>query len=191
MRRGDFSWHGAGSLIYCSSFSLTPFSPTIIYFICRTTGKLSTEGIEAEENYDVDLLEQANPFLAKLVSTFIPSDRLATSTAKSLIENISDVEAGLRKRMAATMDAARRVLEAVEENRGASTPGDGGGATHSINAGAASGSAAKESQLAALTSLLKAENNRLRDQALQDASKIKQLESNLAGECWGKFEFLL
>lgn len=37
-------------------------------------------------------------------------------------------------------------------------------------------------QLAALNNLLKAENNRLRDQALLDATKIKSLQSSLAGE---------
>ena len=37
-------------------------------------------------------------------------------------------------------------------------------------------------QLAALNNLLKAENNRLRDQALLDATKIKNLQSSLAGE---------
>ncbi len=36
-------------------------------------------------------------------------------------------------------------------------------------------------QLAALNNLLKAENNRLRDQALLDATKIKSLQSSLAG----------
>jgi hypothetical protein len=47
--------------------------------------------------------------------------------------------------------------------------------------GSAAAAASKDAQLAALNNLLKAENNRLRDQALQDATKIKQLQCSLAG----------
>lgn len=47
--------------------------------------------------------------------------------------------------------------------------------------GGARGGNSKDAQLAALNNLLKAENNRLRDQAVLDATKIKQLQSGLAG----------
>jgi hypothetical protein len=74
------------------------------------------------------------------------------------------------------MEAATRVLEAVEEARGGGlTPKDGAGAGTPTAA-----SASKESQLAAMNNLLKAENNRLKDQALQDATKIRELDSSLA-----------
>jgi hypothetical protein len=75
------------------------------------------------------------------------------------------------------MEAATRVLEAVEEARAGVTPGDGG----AVGAGTpTASSASKESQLAAMNNLLKAENSRLKDQALHDATKIKELASGLA-----------
>ena len=144
--------------------------------LCRATGTLEAEENGSDGNGDADLLEEANPFLAKLLSTFLGDNRPAATSAKHLVEDLSQVENALRKRMSVTMEAATRVLEAVEEGRAAKESGTPREA----------GSAAKESQLAAMNNLLKAENNRLRDQALTDASKIKDIERILAG----KFIFL-
>jgi hypothetical protein len=143
---------------------------------CRATGNLSPKDNDTDENRDSELLEEANPFLAKLLSSCLAGDRPAANAAKSLVEDLSEVETALRKRMSSTLQAATRVLEAVEEVRsGALTPSGGGG-----TAGTATTSASKESQLAAMNNLLKAENNRLKDQAFQDATRLKELASNLS-----------
>lgn len=109
------------------------------------------------------------------------------------MEDLSDVEEALRGRMRATLEAATAVLQLVEE---AAARGGGGGAADGGSGGAGDGALpspgggkggvraatnSKDAQLAALNNLLKAENNRLRDQALLDATKIKQLASSLAG----------
>ncbi|KAL4539309.1 hypothetical protein Ndes2526B_g02444 [Nannochloris sp. 'desiccata'] len=153
---------------------------SISFLSFRATGNLSQNDTEADENRDSELLEQANPFLAKLLSSCLGGDRLAASTAKSLVEDLSEIETALRKRMSATLEAAARVFEAVEEARCSSlgTPREGGAGGGTPTA--ASASASKESQLAAMNNLLKAENNRLKDQALHDATKIKGLASSLA-----------
>lgn len=160
-------------------FLLPPFVIFIFFFLstCRATGNLSQKDTDADENRDSELLEQANPFLAKLLSSCLGGDRLAANTAKSLVEDLSEVEIALRKRMSATLEAATRVFEAVEEARSGSlgTAQEGGGGGTPTAA-----SASKESQLAAMNNLLKAENNRLKDQALQGSTKIKEMASSLA-----------
>jgi hypothetical protein len=109
---------------------------------------------------------------------------VAFSSADDFAEDASEVEQRLRQRMAATLEAAGAVLQAVEEQAGK----DGTSASAAACDTAAptsptsrTASSSKDAQLAALNNLLKAENNRLRDQALQDATKIKQLQSSLAG----------
>ncbi|KAL4524693.1 hypothetical protein Ndes2526B_g06885 [Nannochloris sp. 'desiccata'] len=84
------------------------------------TGNLSQNDTEADENRDSELLEQANTFLTKLLSSCLGGDRLAASTAKSLVEDLSEIETALWKRMSATLEAAARVLEAEEEAASAS-----------------------------------------------------------------------
>ena len=105
--------------------------------------------------------------------------------AEDFADDVTEVEQNLRQRMAATMEAACAVLQLVEDaaaGEGA-CGGAGGdeGAAPSPSRRGGSASNSKDAQLAALNNLLKAENNRLRDQALQDATKIKQLQSSLAG----------
>jgi hypothetical protein len=159
----------------------TCFQNTISIFFslstCRATGTLSQKDTDADENRDSELLEHANPFLAKLLSSYLEGDRLAANTAKSLVDDLSEIETALRKRMSATLEAATRVYEAVEEARSGSlgTPREGGAGGTPTAA-----SVSKESQLAAMNNLLKAENNRLKDQALQGATKIKEMASSLA-----------
>jgi hypothetical protein len=140
-----------------------------MYSMRRATGVLEGPP-ERDENADADLLEEPNPFLAKLLTAFLPSDRTAASAAKSLGEDLSETEAALRRRMVATLDAASRVLEMVEAQNSGSKGATGHEASP-VKSGA---------QLAALNSLLRAENNRLRDQALQDAVKMRELETSLA-----------
>lgn len=111
------------------------------------------------------LLDEANPFLAKLLGTYLPKDSAANAAAKGIATNVSEVEAALRSRMEGTMRAASQVLQALEN-----------GAV----AGGSAASSAKEPQLAALNNLLRAENARLRDQTVQDAVKVRELQSSLA-----------
>lgn len=66
--------------------------------------------------------------------------------------------------MKETMQGASRVLDALENSQGQR----------------AANVDSKESQLAAVNSLLRTDNNRLRDQTLQDATKIRELQSSLA-----------
>jgi len=84
--------------------------------------------------------------------------------------------------MQATLTAATAVLQQVEEQaaRGGGAADAGEAAVPSPTTGTRA-SNSKDAQLAALNNLLKAENNRLRDQALLDATKIRQLQSSLAG----------
>lgn len=124
------------------------------------------------------------------------------------MEDVGEVEEALRARMAATLEAATAVLQLVEEQTAAKAGGGGSGAAAADGDGAAlasptsggasggrgggggrAGTNSKDAQLAALNNLLKAENNRLRDQALLDATKIKQLQCSLAGASgggWGR-----
>jgi len=125
------------------------------------------------EDTQAALLEEINPFLAKLLTSYLPSDTAATATAKALAGNVSDIEASLRTRMEETMRAATRVLEAVERGRS-------GGQNAATIDGDECLNAPKEPQLAALNNLLRTENNRLRDLNLQDAIKVKELQNNLA-----------
>jgi hypothetical protein len=98
------------------------------------------------------------------------------AAAEDFAEDVGEVEGRLRQRMAATLEGAAAALAAVEAR--CSSEGGGGGGD---GGGSAAAAASKDAQLAALNNLLKAENNRLRDQALQDATKIKQLQCSLAG----------
>lgn len=103
------------------------------------------------------------------------------------------MEQALRRRMHATLEAATAVLQLVEDRAAARAAGGGEGddpaaaALPSPTTGARA-SNTKDAQLAALNNLLRAENNRLRDQALLDATKIKQLQSSLAGKACGRGE---
>jgi hypothetical protein len=133
---------------------------------------------ENTEATDADLLRRANPFLARLLVTHLAGDASAERVAADLAEDPSDVEHSLRSRMRGTLEGAAAVLALVEA-RGKQGDGSGGAAAC---AGAGN---SKDAQLAALNNLLTAESNRLRDQALQDATKIKQLQSSLAGVGWG------
>lgn len=72
------------------------------------------------------------------------------------------METALRDRMRATLEAAARVLDAVEA----------GG----------SDASGKDPKVAALNTLLRAENGRLRDQALLDETTIRELQVAVAGE---------
>jgi hypothetical protein len=144
----------------------------------RSTGALANGGGENAEAADAALLHETNPFLAKLLGAFLPDDAAAKASARSLAEDPGDVEAALRKRFAVTMEAATRVMDAIEQLK---SGGGGGGGGGDGDGGGNAGNASKQPQVAALNSLLRAENNRLRDQALQDGVKIKQLQSSLAG----------
>ena len=118
---------------------------------------------------------------------------LEQQTTEDFAEDVGDVEEALRGRMRATLEAATAVLQLVEDaaakgaagasDAGASGGGDGGlpSPGGGKGGGGRAGTNSKDAQLAALNNLLKAENNRLRDQALLDATKIKQLASSLAG----------
>lgn len=106
-------------------------------------------------------------------------------------EDMPEVEQALRRRMHATLEAATAVLQLVEDKAAAraaagSEGDDAGEAAPLSPAAGARGSNTKDAHLAALNNLLKAENNRLRDQALLDATKIKQLQSSLAGGAVGQ-----
>jgi hypothetical protein len=119
---------------------------------------------------DTDLfLEEEDPFMAKLLTTFLEGDKAAETMLHRISQDASAVETRLRKRMAATMASASALLENVEALRsgsmGSSIPDE---------------PKSKEVQLAALSNVLRAENKRLRDQALQDASRIKELSNSLA-----------
>eukprot|EP00887_Chlorella_sp_A99_P005997 scaffold27.g5997.t1 len=132
---------------------------------------------ENTEARDADLLQQSDPFLAKLLSTFLPGDKRAAELAASLSDDVGEVESALRKRMEATLHAATGVLELVERLKQQRPEGEGGASKGGANNGGSG-----EAQLVAMSNLLRAENNRLRDQALQDSHKIRQLQNSLAGE---------
>lgn len=132
--------------------------------VCRATGEAPCADKDDAHRDENEFLEEINPFLAKLLSSCLADDRHAATTAKRLAADVPDVENALRKRMSATMSAATTLLERI----------------NSPSTGIEGHSASKESQLAALTSLLRAENNRLRDQALQDSTKIRDLSNSLA-----------
>lgn len=105
-------------------------------------------------------------------------------------DDMPEVEQALRRRMHGTLEAATAVLQMVEDKAGARAAAGGEGDDPTAAAlpsptSNARASNTKDAQLAALNNLLKAENNRLRDQALLDATKIKQLQSSLAGEACG------
>ncbi|KAL4423868.1 hypothetical protein ABPG75_001169 [Micractinium tetrahymenae] len=153
----------------------------------RASGRLAEAQQENTEATDADLLRKANPFLAKLLATHLAGDKTAEGIAEDFAdEDTSDIEQALRKRMHATLEAATAVLQLVEDKVAAAAAcggGDGGDPTAAPLPSPTTGSRAsnsKDAQLAALNNLLKAENNRLRDQALLDATKIKQLQSSLA-----------
>ncbi|PRW61074.1 E3 ubiquitin- ligase BRE1-like 2 [Chlorella sorokiniana] len=153
----------------------------------RATGRPAEAQQENTEATDADLLRKANPFLAKLLSTHLAGDKEAQGIADDFADDASEVEEALRQRMSATLEAATAVLQLVEAQAAAGGGSAGGdadpdaglpspttGGTHNR------ASNSKDAQLAALNNLLKAENNRLRDQALLDATKIKSLQSSLA-----------
>ncbi|PSC73290.1 E3 ubiquitin-ligase BRE1-like 2 isoform A [Micractinium conductrix] len=154
----------------------------------RASGRMAEAQQENTEATDADLLRKANPFLAKLLATHMAGDKAAAEMAEDFAEDVSDVEAALRERMQATLSGAATALALVEEAaaRGAPAGGAAGGGDAEMEdaaattPGGARGGNSKDAQLAALNNLLKAENNRLRDQALLDATKIKQLQSGLA-----------
>ena len=90
---------------------------------------------------------------------------MAADAASTLAENLSSTEKALRQKMKDTMEAAAAVLNAVEnlrENSEKPVPGF------------------EESKLMALVQLLKAENNKLVQDSVQDAVSIKALESAVA-----------
>ncbi|KAI3432441.1 hypothetical protein D9Q98_003994 [Chlorella vulgaris] len=149
----------------------------------RAGGRLLDAQQENTEATDADLLRKANPFLAKLLLTYLAGDKEAARLADDFAEDASEVEQRLRQRMAATLEAAGAVLQAVEEQAGkdgTSTSAAACDTAAPTSPTSRTASSSKDAQLAALNNLLKAENNRLRDQALQDATKIKQLQSSLA-----------
>lgn len=164
----------------------------MIIYICRAKG---TVGVNVNENTDAaddEFLEQANPFLAKLLSSYThdlskPHTTAVKTAHDTLSEDLSDIEVELRKKMVATLNAAKGVLEAIEQQQGSTaeaTAGDvaveGGSPVASTPRAAAS----VEAQLLAMVTLLKAENERLRDDRLHDKNRIKDLSTQLAGKAF-------
>ncbi len=92
---------------------------------------------------------------------------------------LTDVEE-LRSRPAADSSAAATGTSAAADDLQPTSPR--GRARGGSSAGGASrDGSSREAQLAALNNLLKAENNRLRDRALKDGHRLRQLASSLAG----------
>ncbi|GAB4815094.1 hypothetical protein N2152v2_002140 [Parachlorella kessleri] len=169
---------------------------------------------ENTEETDASLLQQRNPFLAKLVAAFLPDSKQARQVLEREEDEeegggegselgpggLAEIEGALRRRMAGTLEAAAQVLTDVEELRsrpaadssaaatGTSAAADDlqptsprGRARGGSSAGGASrDGSSREAQLAALNNLLKAENNRLRDRALKDGHRLRQLANSLA-----------
>lgn len=117
------------------------------------------------------LLEEEDPFIARLLGTFLQGDKAAETLLHRFSQDTSTIESILRKRMSATMASASTLLQDVEALH------SGGGKAGSTTSEEPK---SKEVKLAALSNLLRAENSRLKDQALQDAAKIKELSNALA-----------
>ena len=98
---------------------------------------------------------------------------------------LTDVE-DLRARPAADSSAAATGASAAADDLQPISP-RGRGRGNSSTGGAPRDGSSREAQLAALNNLLKAENNRLRDRALKDGHRLRQLANSLAGRrCfWG------
>jgi hypothetical protein len=127
--------------------------------------------VSVNENADEDaeLLENRNPFLAKLIPAYLQDvdkeDAAAVRrAADTLTDDISDIEMALRGKMHGTLTAATRVMDAI---------------TAKLKTGEDfEGSSSKEQKLLAMISLLKAQNERL--QRLDDRAKIEGLATRLA-----------
>lgn len=120
---------------------------------------------KANGNPEVEVLEDVNPFLAKLLGTFLVGDDGAAELASSLSADVGEIERKLRERMRGTLDAANSVLEKLESRK---------------KDDEVSGATKGHVELAAMNSLLQAEVHRLKDQALQDSERIKGLHTSLA-----------
>ena len=127
--------------------------------------RVNQSGDERMETDSVSALEEANPFLARLLKDYLPDDPVAKKAVTSLTEDVSDIEEALRKKMQDTMNAAALVLQHIEDTiKGAerSLPG------------------AEETKLKALIDVLRAQNGKLQTDTLQDAVELRRLESDLA-----------
>ena len=120
--------------------------------------------------------------MAHLVATSLQGEKLAATTIKSLLDDPSEIEKALRKRMKSTMEAATRVLEAMEDGGGGG--GGGGGGDAVSPEGTTPRSAGTESRLMAMKNLLKADNATLRDREKINVQRIEDLEKRVAGTLW-------
>lgn len=125
-----------------------------------------------EEGQLQELLREGNPFLALLLKNYLPDDPKAAAAAKSLAEDLTETEEALRRKMKETLSAAANVLNIVEDLKKHRFKND-------INR-------ESECKPMALANLLKSENSKLRNTAIQDAVTIQSLKAAIAG----RFGFL-
>lgn len=153
-----------GRLLWC----LLADSSFIVYiclFRVNESAEVAPAGLDASSAKA--LLEETNPFLAHLLSRYLPDDPVAAKSAKNLADDLSETEKALRNKMKDTMAVASSILNAIEEMKGA---GNGGGSLPGF----------EESKLAALVNILKSENGKLVKDSLSDSIAIRQLEADIA-----------
>ena len=142
-----------------------------IIMICRVSGEATSKDQDMQTDREKEsaspdaLLEESNPFLAKLLKTYLPDDPEAAAAAKTLAEDLGETEKAIRRRMKDTMKAATTVLQLIEDMKdGKQLQEDAG-----VNA-----------RLSALVEVLKAENNKLKAQAPQESIALRDAEAKIA-----------
>jgi hypothetical protein len=155
----------------CVSRLWDELNSSIGFLQYRISGDVPAIANEIKEDVDdhAGLLRDANPFLARLLSGFEGPE--VHAAVEEIVQNASSVEVALRSRMKATMEAATRVLDALESLQGGADTVGGEGKC----------GGGKEVRLVASVTLLRSEASKLRDKALQDAVELKKLQCELAG----------